>query len=94
MSVVELRWWVGEHIAFSKWDVLCGLKNAIPEPRSQNTEASPEDAIAWPATADIEGVDPQPVTTQWTDNTILAEPTTLSAETNLAVAIEFSPKMR
>ena len=55
MSVVELRWQVGEHVTFSKWDVLCGLEDAVPEARSQNTEAT---------TANIEDVEPQPMTTQ------------------------------
>ena len=73
-------------------DVLCGLEDTIPEARSQNTEASPEDAITLPATADIEGVKPQPVTTQGTDNTIPAEPATSSAETNPPAAAEVLPK--
>ena len=58
MNVVELRWQVGEHITFSKWDVLCGLEDVVPEARNQNTEASPEDAITPPATANVEGVKP------------------------------------
>ena len=92
MGVVELRWQVGEHIPFSKWDVLCGLEDAILEARSQNTKTSPEDAITLPTTTNIEGVKPQPMTTQWTDNTIPAEPATSSAETNLPVATEVLTK--
>ena len=92
MSILELRWQVGEHIAFSKWDVLCGLEDAIPEARSQGTKALPEDAITPPATTNIEGVEPQPMTTQGTDNTILAEPATSSAETNLPAAAVVLPK--
>ena len=92
VSLTQLRWQVGEHFAFSKWDVLCGLEDTIPEARSQNTKASPEDAITLPATANIEGVEPQPVTTQGTDDTVPAEPTTLSAETNPPAAAEVLPK--
>ena len=64
----------------------------MPEARSQNTMASTEDAISLPTTADIEGVEPQAVTSQRTDNIILAEPATLSAETNPPVAAEVLPK--
>ena len=92
ISVVELRWQLGEHFAFSKQDVLCGLEDAIPEARSQNTEASPEDAITLPTTTNIEGVKPQPMTTQGTDNTIPVEPATSSAETNPPAATEVCPK--
>ena len=94
MSVMELKWQICEHATFSKQDVFCGLEDAIPEAKSQNSKASPEDTITPPAAVDIEGVEPQPVTTQGTDSTILAEPTTSSAKTKLPVAIKFSPKMR
>ena len=94
MSVMELKWWVGEHAAFSKQDVLCGLEDAIPEANSQNAEASPEDAATLPTTANIEGVELQPVTTQGTDSTILAEPATPSAKTNPPAATEVLPKKR
>ena len=92
MSVIELKWQVGEHAAFSKWDVLCSLEDTIPEARSQNTEGSPEDAITLPPTTNIGGVEPQPITTQGTDNTILAELATSPAETNPPVATEVLPK--
>ena len=81
MIVAELKWQVGEQAAFSKWDVLYGLENAIPETRSQNAEASSEDVINPPTTTDIKGVEPQLAMTQETDNTILAEPIASSAET-------------
>ena len=42
------------HVVFSKWNVLCSLEDAIPEARSQNTEALPEDAITLPTTTDVE----------------------------------------
>ena len=91
-SVAELKWQVGEQAAFSKWDVLCGLENAIPEARSQNTKASSEDVVTPPTTADIEGVETQLATTQETDNTILAEPIASSAETNLPAVAEVLPQ--
>ena len=80
---------MGRHVAFNKQDVLCGLEDA----RSQSTKASPEDAITLPATADIEGVEPQPITTQGTGSTIIAKPATLSAETNPPAATEVFSKI-
>ena len=88
MSVMELKWQIGEHAAFSKQDVFCGLEDTIPEAKSQNTKALPEDAITLPTTAHIEGVEPQPMTTQGTDSTVLAKPATLSPKTNLPAAAE------
>ena len=41
---------------------------------------------------DIEGAEPQPATTQGTDNTILAKLTTSSAETNPPAAADIFPK--
>ena len=90
MSVLELRWHVGKHIVFRKWDVLCSLGDT----RSQSTKASSEDTITLPTSTDIEGVEPQPVTTQGTGSTVLAKPATLSAETNPSVATEVPPKIR
>ena len=78
MSVMELKWQVEDHAAFSKHDVLCGLEDTIHEAKSQNTKALPEDVVTPPATANIEGVEPQLMTTQGTDSTILAEPSTCS----------------
>ena len=92
MSVMELKWQIGEHAAFSKQDVFCGLEDAIPEVKSQNTKASPGDAITPPAAANVEGVEPQPMTTQGTDGTFLAESATLSAMTNLPAAAKVLPK--
>ena len=43
-------------------------------------------------TTNVEGVKPQSVTTQGAHNTIPTEPATLSAETNLPVAVEVLPK--
>ena len=71
---------------------LCSLGDAIPEARTQNTKASPEDTITLPATTNIEGVEPQLITTQGRDNTIPAETATSSAETNPPAAAEVLPK--
>ena len=61
--------------------------------RTLGTKAPrPEDTVTPPVTADIEGVEPLPVTTQRTDSTVLAEPTTSSAETVPPVAAEVLPK--
>ena len=81
-----------EHATFSKQDVLCGLEDAIPEAKSQNTEASPEDAITPATTANIKGVEPQSVTNQGTDSTVLAEYATSSAKTNPPAVAEALPK--
>ena len=75
-------------VTSNKQYVFCGLEDAIPEARSQNNKASPGGAITLPITSDIEGIEPQPVTTQGTNNTILVKPTTLSAETNPPAATE------
>ena len=74
MSVVELKWWVERHIAFSKWDVFSGLEDAILNARSQNAEASPKGTITLPIASDIGGVEPLPATTHGTDNTIIGSP--------------------
>ena len=39
MSVVELKWQMEGCITFSKQDVFCSLGDAVPEARSQDTEA-------------------------------------------------------
>ena len=92
MSVIELKWQVGGHVTFSKQDVFWGLEDAVSEARNQNTKASPEGTVTPPTTANIEGMGPQPMMTQRTDNPILVEPTTLSTETNLTAAAEALPK--
>ena len=92
MSVIELKQQVGGHVAFSKWDVFRGLEDAVSEARSQNTKGSPGGTITLPPTADIEGVESQPMMTQRTDNPIIVEPTTSSTETNLTAATEALPK--
>ena len=74
MSVLELKWQVEEHIAFSKPDVFSSLKDAIPEARSQNAKASPEGTITLPITSNTGGVELLPATTHGTDNGILALP--------------------
>ena len=74
MSVMELKQRVEEHVAFSKWDIFCGLEKAIPEAGGQDTEASPEGSAMPPTTSEIEGVEPHPIMTHGTDNTMLGSP--------------------
>ena len=63
MSIVELRWQVEGHFAFSKQDILHNLGGTVPEARSQDTEASQEGTIAPPTTTAIGSVEHCPAKT-------------------------------